>query len=274
MTPPLTTDGSLIAAEKPCAIPDLALPRTWKILVLAPHPDDFDAIGVTLKHLARNGHAIALGVVRTGSGVEDAYRPGLTLADKADLREQEQRRSLQFFGLPPEALTVLRLTNDADDQPIDCPENGALIAAFVRAQTPEIVCLPHGNDTNNGHRVMYALLKQAARGSGHPLALLLIRDPKTIEMRTDVYMPFDQADAEWKSRLLRCHDSQHHRNLRTRNHGFDDRILTLNREIARGLSLAHEYAEAFELECDNVPRTGNGSLITAFRPQSPEGPST
>jgi len=40
-------------------------------------------------------------------GIEDSYRPGLTLSGKADLREQEQRRSLQFFGLPWDALTFL-----------------------------------------------------------------------------------------------------------------------------------------------------------------------
>jgi LmbE family N-acetylglucosaminyl deacetylase len=50
------------------------------MLALAPHPDDFDAIGVTLKHIRRNGNPIEVGVVRTGSGVEDSYRPDLTLA--------------------------------------------------------------------------------------------------------------------------------------------------------------------------------------------------
>jgi len=78
--------------------------------------------------------------------------------------------------------------------------------------------------------------------------MFLICDPKTIEMRTDLYMPFDQAEADWKTQLLRFHDSQHQRNIRTRNHGFDDRILDVNRGIARKLLLAHEYAEAFEIK--------------------------
>jgi hypothetical protein len=52
--------------------------------------------------------------------------------------------------------------------------------------------------------------------------------------------------------MLRFHDSQHQRNLRTRGHGLDDRILEVNRSVARELSLAHEYAEAFEVELHNT----------------------
>ena len=38
------------------------------------------------------------------------------------------------------------------------------------------------------------------------------------------------------------------RNLATRGHGFDERVLTLNRRIAEDARLAAPYAEAFELE--------------------------
>ena len=72
-------------------------------------------------------------------------------------------------------------------------------------------------------------------------------------MRADFYMPFGPDQANWKAELLRFHDSQHQRNLRTRGHGFDDRILEVNKKIARELSLEEEYAEAFELELHNVP---------------------
>lgn len=243
----------LISAGKPCAIPELSLPDSLRILVLAPHPDDFDAIGVTMKYFSQNGNSISAGVVRTGSGVEDSYRPGLTLASKADLREQEQRRSLQFFGLPEENLTFLCLVNDPADQPVNSPGNVDLVEAFVVEKAPDFVFLPHGNDTNGGHRVMYSLLKQVAHRSGRSFAMFLIRDPKTIAMRTDLYMPFDQDDADWKAQLLRFHDTQQQRNLRTRNHGFDDRVLNVNRGIAGGLSLAQEYAEAFEIECYGLP---------------------
>lgn len=38
------------------------------------------------------------------------------------------------------------------------------------------------------------------------------------------------------------------RNLRTRGHGFDDRILDADKAAARGLGLGHEYAETFKIE--------------------------
>jgi len=75
-----------------------------------------------------------------------------------------------------------------------------------------------------------------------------------MKMRTDLYMPFGQEEANWKAELLRFHDSQHQRNLRTRGRGLDDRILNENRAIARELSLDHEYAEAYEIELYNIAR--------------------
>jgi LmbE family N-acetylglucosaminyl deacetylase len=248
---------TLVLKGAPGAIPELLLPDTLKLLVLAPHPDDFDSIGVTLRFLSRNGNSIDIGVVRTASGVEDSYRPGLTLADKADLREREQRRSLQFFRLPENRLTFLPLANDAEDHPVESPENCAALEAFVMEKAPDIVFLPHGNDTNTGHRVMYSLFRQVAERSGRTLAALLNRDPKTIEMRTDLFMPFGQDEANWKAELLRFHDSQHQRNLHTRGQGFDDRILNDNRATARALSLDHEYAEAYEIELYNIAQNAS-----------------
>ncbi len=243
----------LLVGPAPCAVGELSFPAGLRMLVLAPHPDDFDAIGVTLRSFGQNGNTLAVGVARTGGGVEDTYRPGLSLADKAVLRDREQRSSLRFFGLPEDGLTFLSLENDDEDQPIDTPANRDALAAFVSAKTPDIVFLPHGNDTNSGHRAMYSMVKEVALRSGRALAAFLNRDPKTIAMRTDLYMPFGQDEADWKTELLRFHDTQHQRNLNTRGHGFDDRILDVNRAIARELSLDEAYAEAFEIELYNVP---------------------
>gem|GEM_PF-1283618 len=226
----------------------LVLPPRQRLLVLAPHPDDFDAIAVTLRFLADAGHDPAVCVVRTGSGVQDNYAPGAGPTAKADLREQEQRRSIRLFGLPDRSLTFLRLQNDVDEQPLDTPANRDVIAAVIARHAPDIVFMPHGNDTNRGHRVMDALFRAAVQQSPRSLCAWRNRDPKTVAMRIDLYMPFDQATADWKAQLLRFHDSQHQRNLASRGHGFDERILTVNREIARDLALAAPYAEAFEVE--------------------------
>ena len=77
-----------------------------------------------------------------------------------------------------------------------------------------------------------------------PLTALLIKDPKTTDIRIDIFSPFGQQQAE----LLRFHDTQHQCNLNTRGHGFDDCILDVNRQIARQLFLDAEFAEAFQIE--------------------------
>jgi LmbE family N-acetylglucosaminyl deacetylase len=235
------------------SIPELPLPSALKLLVLAPHPDDLDAIGVTLRFLSQNSNSLDIGVLRTGSGVEDSYRPGLTLADKADIREREQRASLQFFGLPQHCLTFLSLVNDSEDRPVETPANRDAIKKYVSEKDPDIIFMPHGNDTNSGHRATYSLFVQVAQQSDWALIAFLNRDPKTIDMRTNLYMPLGKDEANWKATLLRFHDSQHQRNLRTRGNGFDDRILEVHRAIARELSLRSEYAEAFEIEFHNFP---------------------
>lgn len=240
--------------DRPRNIRDGCIHRAARLLVVAPHPDDFDAIGVTLKFLSRNGNPLQVIVACTGSGVEARYRPGLMLAAMTELREQEQKNSARFFGLPEADLTFVHLVNDADDQPVNNPANLARLEALVLQRAPDIIFLPHGHDTNNGHQAMYALVRQIALRSPLGLALLLNRDAKTISMRPDLYLPFDEQEAAWKAELLRFHDSQHQRNLNTRGHGFDERLLALNRQVARELSLREPYAEAFELELFNRPQ--------------------
>ncbi|MBP1768990.1 MAG: hypothetical protein H6P98_3105, partial [Candidatus Aminicenantes bacterium] len=67
--------------------------------VLAPHPDDFDAAGVTLRLFQRNGNRVSLAVLTSGaSGVEDGFCSPPARAEKARIRENEQRASCRFFG--------------------------------------------------------------------------------------------------------------------------------------------------------------------------------
>jgi LmbE family N-acetylglucosaminyl deacetylase len=238
---------TLLNVRGPVALDRLPWPDELTVVILAPHPDDFDAIGVTMRFFQQRGSLLEVGVARSGGGVQNSYRPGLSLAEQAAIREQEQRSSLCFFGLPEDCLTFFSLEGDDDDQPVDSPGNRDMLASFVAVKAPDIVILPHGNDTNSGHRAMYSLLNQIARAAGSTIVALLNRDPKTITMRTDLYMPFGGDLAAWKAELLRFHDTQHQRNLNTRGHGFDDRILEVNRTISRELSLGVEYAEAFEV---------------------------
>jgi LmbE family N-acetylglucosaminyl deacetylase len=220
-------------------------PPRMTVLVLAPHPDDFDAIAITLRWLHQHGHVLHLAVLTTGaSGVDDGHGGACTYDAKAALREQEQRASCRFFGLPESGLSFLRLWGVAALQ----AEHRERLCALLLALRPHLVFLPHGNDSNATHRRTYQSLRAIAVLEQLSLWACLNQDAKTLGMRSDLVMPFGPADAQWKAELLRHHGSQQQRNLRTRGIGFDERVLQLNRDAATAAGLEQPFAEVFELE--------------------------
>jgi LmbE family N-acetylglucosaminyl deacetylase len=236
-------------AASPLFLDSIPIPGNLRLAVLAPHPDDFDAIGVSLRFLRDRGCRMDLAVATSGaSGVEDGFSGTPDRAAKAAIREEEQRASCRFFGLPDDRLTFLRLVEDGEGHPAETAENAGRIRQYLAEKRPEIVFLPHGNDNNAGHRRTYAMFREFALSGTGPRMAFLNRDPKTIQMRPDLYTVFDQEAADWKGQLLRFHQSQHQRNLRTRQHGFDERILQVNRAIGAELSPPVAFAEVFELE--------------------------
>lgn len=237
-------DALLLAGARPRSLRDVELPAPLTILVLAPHPDDFDAIGLSLRHLHAQGHALHVAVLTTGaSGVEDGF-DGATGDDaKAALREAEQRESCAFFGLPPRRLQFLRLW-EAEAQAAD---DLARLHAWIAARPADLVFMPHGNDSNRTHRRTYEAVCTVAARLKLDAWACLNQDAKTREMRVDLFFDFGEADAQWKAQLLRFHRSQQERNLRTRGTGFDTRVLAVNRQAAQALGTAQPYAEVFEL---------------------------
>ena len=149
-------------------------------------------------------------------------------------------------------LTLLSPEKDADDQMRETAANVDMISQIIDDVAPDIIFLPHGNDSNNGHRVTCAIVRQIAARLERPVVLFLNRDAKTSDMRTDLYMPFGEEMARWKAELLRFHDTQQQRNLSQRGQGFDERVLMLNAQIAKDLKIEAPYAEAFEVEFYNV----------------------
>lgn len=235
-------DGLLRPGTVPRSLRDLELPDALTVLVLAPHPDDFDAIAASLRHLHRRGHAVHVAVLTTGaSGVEDGFAGAADDAAKAALREAEQRESCALFGLPRERLDFLRLWGPGAGDEI------AGLRAWMAARPADLLFMPHGNDSNRTHRRTYEAVRAVAAEAGLQAWACLNQDAKTLDMRVDLYFDFDEEEAAWKARLLRCHRSQQERNLRTRGHGFDERVLQVNRQAAAALGLALPYAEAFEL---------------------------
>jgi len=212
-------------------------------LVLAPHPDDFDVVAVTLRHFADAGARISLEVLSGGaSGVEDVFASGWEA--KTSAREEEQRESCAMFGLPAAALHFHRLTEDAEGHMADIPENQARVHALLDARSPDGVILPHGNDSNADHRRTFRWFQAWRDKQAKPPLALLVRDPKNLGMRVDLVTPYEAETATWKAALLRCHRSQHERNLRSRGIGFDERILSPEREA--GAAFGFHAAECFE----------------------------
>ncbi len=234
--------------DKPWPFRSLEIDPRANVLVLAPHPDDFDAIGVTMKRLRDQGNPIFVAVISSGhSGVEDAFCSPSTPGEKTRVRQEEQRASCRFFNLPPAHLTFLTLDEDEKSHPLDTPANVETVRAHFRRIAPDLVFLPHGNDTNATHQLTYTFFQCIASEAQQALTAFFIRDPKTIDMQNDVLTCFEEDEAAWKGQLLRCHQSQHARNLNTRQHGFDERILRVNRQIAALAPPGVMYAEAFEL---------------------------
>jgi hypothetical protein len=169
------------------------------------------------------------------------------LAVKAALREREQEASCRFFGLPEAHLVFLRLAEGEDGHPLESEENVERLRAHVLSRRPAMVFLPHGNDTNAGHRRVYRMFRQVAQGAEYPIVAFLNRDPKTVEMRCDLYLGFGEGEAAWKGEMLRLHRSQQQRNLNRRGYGMDERILRTNQQSAAMYEVGAPYAEVFEL---------------------------
>lgn len=218
------------------------MPASLSVVVLAPHPDDFDAIAVSMRHLHRSGHAIHVAILTSGaSGVDDGFEGAFDDATKAGVREAEQRASLRLFGLPDERLTFLRLW---EQENAACRER---LRAYLSAMRPHIVFMPHGNDSNATHRRTWETFCSIAEQDRLDVCACLNRDAKTVDMRVDLLMPYDAQAAAWKRELLRMHRSQQARNQRTRGHGFDERVLSVDRAAASALGLSEPFAETFEL---------------------------
>ena len=224
---------------------EMEIPTSSKVLVLAPHPDDFDAIAVTLSIFRDNGNYIELAVVSGAkSGVEDSFLKAYPYMTKVEIREREQLASCKLFGLSKSQVKFLRLHEDETGAVMESADNLEIVKKYIHEIKPDIVFMPHWNDTNAGHRRTYSMLKKIAKN----LIIYLNRDPKTIKIRQDIYTLFSEEDAKWKAELLRCHKSQHQRNLNTRNHGFDERVLQVNRQTAEEGGCAAPYAEVFEID--------------------------
>ena len=157
-------------------------------------------------------------------------------------------RVVRVSDCPPKNFAFNRLTEDADGYMADVSENQSRVHALLDAHSPDGVILPHGNDSNADHRRTFRWFHAWRDAQANPPLSLLVRDPKNLGMRVDLITPYDSAQAAWKAALLRCHRSQHERNLRSRGIGFDERILASDRAAASPFGFT--AAESFECLID------------------------
>ena len=239
-------------------------PTSGKALLLSPHPDDPECVAITGRLLARSGCDLHCAIASMGlSGVEDEYARkwqnghSISLDEiKGDIRQKEQTRAAEMLGLTPDKVVFLCLEEDKD---LQSHLNRARLRNYLGSIAPDIVVMPVGKDPNLMHRWVYQFFREFAKDLikklDKPIVALYNEDPKTIEIRKDLFVLFGEEDAFWKSALLRAHDSQHQRNIHYRGLGFDERILRMNHlsykwlyEILPTPVVSANYAEVFEIE--------------------------
>lgn len=247
-------------------------PGGGNVLALAPHPDDPDAVAVTLKMFHYAGCRIRYAVAgRAHGGVTDKYaedkarQRGDSPTDlqeyKAALRRREQTESAELAGIVDgEVVFSQAAAEDESGDMLHCLANARILRRLLREQDPDIVLMPFGADTNDGHVALFQLFSELAAPLAaereRPLLALYSRDPKTTAIEQQLVVPFDEDAASWKASLLRCHRSQQQRGLELRGYGLDERILKLNSAIQAELrSTLIEpwkdeflYAESFQVE--------------------------
>jgi LmbE family N-acetylglucosaminyl deacetylase len=245
------------------------LPTYGKVLVLGPHPDDPESIAITCRLLRHVGCDIWYTIASLSpSGVEDEYiqrwqnNSFSSLQEKKnEIRRREQTRATEMFGLTPDRLTFLGIN---EDKRLDSPANVFRIRDHLESMAPDIVILPIGRDPNQTHVWVYQAFRECARDlalkKGEPVIALYNQDPKTVEIREDLFVLFGEEGADWKRTLLRTHDSQQQRNIHCRGMGFDERILRMNhlsyrrlQEILSPADGSARYAEVFEIELFDFP---------------------
>ena len=243
----------------------IPIPTSGSVLILGPHPDDPESVAITARLLMRSGCEIWFAIISLSpAGVEDEYaRRGSCWdsfslqAAKSEIRRHEQISSAKRFGLNPEKLVFLGME---EDSALDSSQNRSLVKNHLKSVAPDLVILPMGKDPNPTHSWTYRVFREYAQDlvtqTSHPLIALYNEDPKTVEIRKDLFVFFGEESAQWKRDLLRVHDSQQQRNIHSRGMGFDQRILSLNYSSGRSLSAipsAGPYAEVFEIELFDFP---------------------
>ena len=136
------------AGSRPLRLDRLDVPRSWRVLALAPHPDDFESTAAAHRWRRDRGNPIGLLVLSSSAnGVEDAFCDPPTPEAKAAAREDEQRAGCRMFGLAEDRLRLLRLRVAwPGGYLVDDEANFTALESAAAGFGFDLAVLPHGDD--------------------------------------------------------------------------------------------------------------------------------
>lgn len=217
-----------------------------KIMVFAPHPDD-EVIGCggTIAAHVRAGDEVVIVYLTSGEAGSLAIPPD----ELKVVREGEARQGAEILGVKD--LIFLRFPDGYLDF---SPERIRTLVELVRETKPDVVYLPHAQETPRDHRVTHELVLEAVRRAGGPwfrdcgMMPWPVKYVLAYEVWTPIVSPAYYKDiTPWidlKAAALCCHASQ------VTIVAYDEAAKGLNRY--RGiLSGVGEYCEAFQVITGN-----------------------
>src|SRR5262245_60793810 len=126
------------------------------ILVIAPHPDD-EVIGCggSLIKCARRGDRVVAIFLTSGElGLKH-----LPAKEAWQIREAEAKKCTKILGIS--AIHFLRLPDWMANEHVK--EGGAQLLPILRQEQPEIIYLPHPQESHPDHQAALAIVKAARR---------------------------------------------------------------------------------------------------------------
>jgi len=217
-----------------------------KIIVIAPHPDD-EVIGCggTIATHVQAGDEV--GIVYLTSG--EAGSLAIPSDELTTIREEEARQGAKHLGVND--LIFLRFPDGYLDF---SPERIRSMVSLIREKKPDVVYLPHAQETPRDHRVTHELCLEAVRRAGGPWFQDCGAEPwpakyvLAYEVWTPIVSPIYYNDVtpwmDLKTAAIRCHASQ------VSTVAYDEAVKGLNRY--RGiLSWNRRLCEAFQVIAGN-----------------------
>ncbi len=179
------------------------LAGTGRALALAPHPDDPDAVAVTLRLLARGGWEVSWAIVTSGcSGVQDAFAGSLHAR-----KSRGARGGTGGIGTPLRSArgtaALPAAGRGCDGELAETAENRMRFDAALRKLAPALVLLPCGADTDPTHRRVFTWFHDWMCNWPHPLTALYNEDPKSLAFSPRVRGDLRRRDGALESGVAR-----------------------------------------------------------------------